>query len=151
MDVIVRGKMFHGGVFSGNAIVMSAVEAMLDEVTENRVAMYAHLEATGHALAAGLDEILMELDVPHVVHNVGAMVSLFLTDEPDVEISSYRDVRRHGEFESYIELQHELQRSGVFFHPNMFEPMYVSTAHTSEDVTLVLERAEVAAKECLAR
>ena len=30
MDVIVRGPMFHGGVFSGNAMVMSAAEAVLD-------------------------------------------------------------------------------------------------------------------------
>jgi glutamate-1-semialdehyde 2,1-aminomutase len=35
---------------------------------------------------------------------------------------------------------------GVFFHPNMFEPMFLSTAHTSEDVAVVLERVEVAAE-----
>ncbi len=151
MQPIVEGRMFHGGVFSGNALVMAAAEAVLDEVLEQREAIYTHLDATGDALAGGVHEILVELDVPHVVHSVGPMLSLFLTDEPDVAITSYRDARRHGDFESFITLQHEMQRSGVFFHPNMFEPMFLSTAHTAEDVELVLDRLEVAARECLAR
>jgi glutamate-1-semialdehyde 2,1-aminomutase len=151
MRLVTQGTMFHGGVFSGNAVVMAAAEAVLDEVLEHRATMYAELEATGNTLAAGLDEVLAELGVPHVVQNVGPMISLFLTKGRDAEITSYRDVRRNGDFERFIRYQHAMQRAGVFLHPNMFEPMYVSTAHNSDDILLVLDRAEAAAKECLAR
>jgi glutamate-1-semialdehyde 2,1-aminomutase len=149
MQLVADAKVFHGGVFSGNALVMAAAEAVLDEVLEHRDTMYVDLYSAADTLSAGLDAILVELDVPHVVQHVGPIISIFLTDESDVEMMSYRDVRAHGEFDRFIELQHEVQRAGVFFHPNMFEPMYLSTAHTSEDVALVLERVETAARKWL--
>lgn len=36
MDLIVRGEVFHGGVFSGNAAVMAACEAVLDELFDGK-------------------------------------------------------------------------------------------------------------------
>jgi glutamate-1-semialdehyde 2,1-aminomutase len=150
MQLVVEGKVFHGGVFSGNALVMAAADAVLDEVLEHRDTMYVDLHTAADTLAAGLKAILTQLDVPCVVQHVGPMISIFLTDEPDVELASYRDVRAHGELERFVEFQHNVQRAGVFFHPNMFEPMYLSTAHTSEDVSLVLERVETAARRWLA-
>lgn len=35
--------------------------------------------------------------------------------------------------------------------PNMFEPMFLSTAHTSEDIATALERMEEGARQCLKR
>jgi glutamate-1-semialdehyde 2,1-aminomutase len=149
MRLIVDGTVFHGGVFSGNATVMAAAEAVLDEVLERRGAMYSHLEDLGDALAGGLRRIMTDLGVPHVVNNVGPMISLFLTEEPGVEVTGYRDARIHGQFERFIDLQHEVQAGGVFFHPNMFEPMYLSAVHTREDVDLALERIEAGARTWL--
>jgi glutamate-1-semialdehyde 2,1-aminomutase len=149
MDVIVERKMFHGGVYSGNAVVMAAAEAVLDEVLRNRRSMYEHLNHVSDALATGSREILERLGVPHVVQNVGAMISVFLTDGEIGEITNYRDVRGHCLFDKYIEFQHYLQQSGVYFHPNQFEPMFLSTAHTSDDIATVLERFEEAARHCL--
>lgn len=150
MQLVVEGKVFHGGVFSGNALVMAAADAVLDEVLEHRDTMYVDLHTAADTLATGFKTIFTELDVPCVIQHVGPMISIFLTDEPDVELASYRDVRAHGELERFVEFQHNVQRAGVFFHPNMFEPMYLSTAHTSEDVSLVLERVETAARRWLA-
>lgn len=147
MQLIVEGTVFHGGVYSGNAVAMAAAEAVLDEVLEHTDTMYTALHDTAGILAAGLRQILEGLDVPHVVQNVGPMLSLFLVDEPQVELTSYRAVRRHGEFARFIEFQHEVQRSGVFFHPNMFEPMYLSTAHRRDEILVALERVEAAAEQ----
>ena len=57
-----------------------------------------------------------------------------LTKTEVPELANYRDVRRHCDFERYIELQHYMQRAGVYFHPNQFEPMFLSTAHTPADI-----------------
>jgi glutamate-1-semialdehyde 2,1-aminomutase len=149
MSLIVDGTVFHGGVFSGNATVMAAAEAVLDEVLADPAAMYGHLHEVGDALAAGLHELMTDLDVPHTVNNVGPMISLFLMEEPGAEVTSYRDARVHGRFDRFIGLQHAVQDRGVFFHPNMFEPMYLSVAHTREDVDLVLERIEAGARASL--
>jgi glutamate-1-semialdehyde aminotransferase len=42
-------------------------------------------------------------------------------------------------------LQHHSQQSGIYFHPNQFEPMFLSTAHTADDIEQVL----TVFKECV--
>jgi glutamate-1-semialdehyde 2,1-aminomutase len=142
METIISGKMFHGGVFSGNAVVMAAAEAVLDTVLADREAMYRHLHAVSDGLVKGIREILARAGVPFVTQHVGPMISIFLTRGTDQPLFNYRDVRRNCEFEKYIRLQHEMQRSGVYFHPNQFEEMFLSAAHTREDIDVALERFE---------
>ncbi len=149
MNSIVAGRLFHGGVFSGNAVVMAAAEGVLDTVLADRDGIYSHLEALGDLLAGGIGEILTRLDVPHQIHHVGPLVSVLLTFEHVDGLSNYRDVRRHCNFERFIEWQHHVQRSGVYFHPNQFEPMFLSTAHTSDDILAALDCMEDGARQCL--
>jgi glutamate-1-semialdehyde 2,1-aminomutase len=149
MQRIIDGTVFHGGVYSANACVMAAVEASTQYALDHHESIYHHLYRVSDELAAGLDEILDRLSVPHLIQHVGPMLSLFLTHEPVEKLSEYRDVRRHCNFEKFIELQHAMQRLGVYFHPNQFEPMFPSTAHSSADIGSALERFESAARETL--
>ncbi len=145
MELITAQKLFHGGVFSGNAVVMAAAEAALDLILDNRETMYPYLEQLATQLAEGLREIFSRLGVPHLVQYVGPLLGVYLTDGKVEKISEYRDVQRHCQFQKYIEFQHHMQRHGVYFHPNQFEPMFLSTAHTAADIDLALERFEDAA------
>jgi glutamate-1-semialdehyde 2,1-aminomutase len=147
MDVIVKGQMFHGGVFSANALVMSAADAVLDKVLTEGPQIYGHLREVSQVLADGLRRIFSDLGIPHIVQHVGPMLSLFLTDGEVDECHEYRDVRKHCRFDTFIELQHHLQNAGVFFHPNQFEPMFLSTAHTLEDISMVLAAMEEGARK----
>jgi glutamate-1-semialdehyde 2,1-aminomutase len=149
MQAIVDGRTFHGGVYSGNAAVMAAAEAVLDEILANGAAIYAHLYAVGHQLAVGLRDVMERCGVPHVVQSLGPIIALYLTTGNVRQLLSYRDVRRHCDFERYIRLQHFMQRRGVYFHPNQFEMMFLSTAHRSEHIERALELFERGARECL--
>ncbi len=151
MDMITSGKLFHGGVFSGNAVVMAAAEASMDLILENRSTMYQDMEQLSTQLADGLRDIFTDLDVPHIVQSVGPLLSLFLTDGKVEKMREYRDVRRHCRMDTYIEFQHAMQRSGVYFHPNQFEPMFLSTAHTAADIDFALDRFREAAQVCVAK
>ncbi len=151
MGLVVRGELFHGGVYAGNAVVMAAAEAVLDEILANPVQLYEKLNQASDALAHGLHDVMQRLGIPHVVQHVGAMCSLFLTDAPvPGGLRDYRAVRRHCDLEKYINFQHHAQRLGVYFHPNQFEPMYLSTTHEPHHIASALERIEEAAKQCLA-
>jgi glutamate-1-semialdehyde 2,1-aminomutase len=145
----VEGRVFHGGVFSGNALVMAAAEAVLDEVLDRRDTMYSNLHWLGDRLASGLSEIMGAAGIPHVVQNVGPMISLFLTTDRVDRLVEYRQVRKHGAFERYIAFQHGMQRAGVYFHPNMLEPMYLSAAHDFDDIELALRTAERVVEQTL--
>ncbi|TWU33645.1 Glutamate-1-semialdehyde 2,1-aminomutase [Novipirellula aureliae] len=149
MSMITEQKLFHGGVFSGNAVVMAAAEAAMDTILESRETMYPYMEGLATKLADGLREIFGRLKIPHLVQNVGPLLGLFLTDGKIEKVNEYRDVRKHCQFDKYIHFQHHMQNSGVYFHPNQFEPMFLSTAHTADDIDMALERfADAAAKTC---
>jgi glutamate-1-semialdehyde 2,1-aminomutase len=142
MEPIVSGQLFHGGVYSGNAVVMAATEAVLDEVLAHGNAIYRHMHAMADRLAVGLGEVLTHYEIPHVVQHVGPMLSLLLMRDEVHDIREYRDVREHCDFERFIVLQHAMQNAGVYFHPNQFEPMFLSTAHGPEDIDAALARFE---------
>ncbi|MBI1246287.1 aminotransferase class III-fold pyridoxal phosphate-dependent enzyme [bacterium] len=151
MNSIVEGKLFHGGVFSGNAIVMSAAEAVLDTVLADREGIYNHLHAVSDQLADGIKDIYSRLNIPAQINHLGPLLAAMITKEETEGLYNYRDMRRHGDFERYIQFQHWMQQHGVYFHPNEFEPMFLSTAHTAQDIDTVLERWEEGARQCLAR
>jgi glutamate-1-semialdehyde 2,1-aminomutase len=150
MRSIVEERLFHGGVYSGNSLVMAAADAVLNEIHREGPAIYRHLEEVSAELAHGIDEILDRLGVPHQVQYVGPLVSMLLThDDGGGPLMNYRDVRRRCDFDKYIRFQHQLQQSGIYFHPNQFEPLFLSTAHTHDEVAIVLERIEDGARSVL--
>jgi glutamate-1-semialdehyde 2,1-aminomutase len=151
MDAIIRGRLFHGGVFSGNAVVMAAAEGVLDAILADKDAIYAGLHKISDEFAAGMSEIMTRLGVPHHIHYLGPLLALLITNEEVDGLYNYRDMRTYGDFERYIQFQHHMQRAGVYFHPNEFEPMFLSTAHTRADIATVLERMEEGARKCLVR
>jgi glutamate-1-semialdehyde 2,1-aminomutase len=147
MQLLADGRAFHGGVYAANAMAMAAVEATLDELATLGDAFPAALREAGDVLAAGLADVLGRHGVPHVIQHVGAMVGVCLTDGTIAEVREYRDIRRHGDFDRYVRLQHQAQARGVYFHPNMFEPLMLSTAHRRADLGVALERIEAAVTE----
>ncbi len=144
MEPIVGGKLFHGGVYSGNALVLSAANAVLTHVLPRKENLYRELNERGSQLAKGADEILTRRRVPHVVQHVGPMLSILLTKGPTQGLTTYREVRRHADLERYIKWQHALLDRGVYVHPNQFEPLYLSTAHRRQDIDEALERMDEA-------
>lgn len=146
MELVASGKLFHGGVYSGNALVLSAANAVLARILSEGDTLYAALTECGNRLATGLRAILTRHDVPHIVQNVGPMLSMVLTKTAVNSLTNYRDVRRHADFDSYIQFQHALLDCGVYVHPNLFEPMYISVAHGKDDIDEVLERIDKASR-----
>ncbi len=141
MQLMVDGRVFHGGVYSGNPMCLAAALAVQREYARNGPAIYARLESASAYLADGLRRLFAEAGVPAVVRNVGAMLSLWLAKGDDLEIPrSYRDVVRLMDKEKFIRFQHAAQRRGVYFHPYHFEPWHIATVHTPNIIDVALDR-----------
>jgi glutamate-1-semialdehyde 2,1-aminomutase len=149
MELVASGKLFHGGVYSGNALVLAAADAVLARVLAEQDSLYAGLNERGNQLADGIRKIMKRRNVPHVVQNVGPMLSIVLTKEAAESLTNYREVRRHADLERYIQFQHALLDRGVYVHPNQFEPLYVSTAHRKEDIDEALDRFDDAIRHVI--
>ncbi len=149
MEPVARGTVFHGGVYSSNVMVLTAASAVLDRILDEADTLYPRLEATAAALARGFATIFEAHQVAHCVQHVGAVLSVFLTRDRVEHLHDYRAVRRHGDFERYIRLEHALAERGVYLHPNMFEPLFPSLAHGPEEIDFALNRVEDGVRGCL--
>lgn len=140
MELIASGRLFHGGVYSGNALVLSAANAVLSKVLEEQDTLYSDLNKRAAQFVSGVSEILERRGVAHVTQHVGPMISVVLTTGGVDALTDYRTIYDAADREGYIRLQHKLLDCGVYVHPNQYEPIYLSTAHEKEDIDEVLAR-----------
>jgi glutamate-1-semialdehyde 2,1-aminomutase len=127
MDVLApSGPVYQAGTLSGNPIATAAGLAVLRRLNDPSV--YEELERSGARLETGLAEL-------GGVQRVGAMLTLFMTDRGvrNFEDAQACDTERYGAL-----FRHLLER-GVYVAPSQFEAMFVSLAHSDEDVDRTVE------------
>ena len=115
------GDVYQAGTLSGNPLATAAGLAVLGRLRD--AAVYDELEARGAKLEAGLAE-------HGRVRRVGAMATLFMTDEP---VRNFDDAQR-SDTERYGALFRHLLAHGVYVAPSQFECMFVSLAHGDEEI-----------------
>ena len=133
MMTIEPGKMAHGGTYSGNVVGAAAADATL-EILENEPVIET-INARGKALMEGIDEILTEQDIPHVVTGVPSMLSILLGI--DEEPHEFRDYIK-GDAELYEAIAMELIERGVQPDSDGREPWFLCAALSEADVAETL-------------
>jgi glutamate-1-semialdehyde 2,1-aminomutase len=130
------GPIYQAGTLSGNPIAMSAGLAQLELLdTENP---WDRLEAMSAALEKGLRETMGKMGLDLALNRVGSMMTVFFT-EPEVKdfpAATRSDTERHAAF------GREMLRRGVYLAPSQFEALFVSLAHSQDDIAKTLEAAQ---------
>jgi len=138
--VLPAGKVFQAGTLSGNPLAIAAGIATLKVLRDTQP--YEQLERLCARLAAGLEAAAKAAGVPVSIGRFGAMMTLFFNSEPvtDWDTASRCDTRQYARYFWGL-----LDR-GVYMPPSQFEALFLSTAHTEEDVDATVR----AAREVLA-
>ena len=138
------GPVYQAGTLSGNPLAMGAglaqLELLEEEIPWNR------LEEISARLEGGLRDALSQLGLNLTINRVGSMMTLFFT-EPQVKDfadATRSDTDRHAAF--CLEM---LQR-GVYVAPSQFEALFISTAHTDQDVERTIEAARASLEKVFA-
>ncbi|MDD7388604.1 MAG: glutamate-1-semialdehyde 2,1-aminomutase [Lachnospiraceae bacterium] len=128
------GPVYQAGTLSGNPIAMAAGIAQLSILKENPE-IYKKLNEMGEYLFGNIETILKESGAPCTINHVGSLGSIFFTPEPVVnyETAQKADTAEFGRYFHYM-LDHH-----VHLGPSQFEAMFVSAAHTKEDIDQTLE------------
>ena len=136
MSAIGDGRYSHSGTYNSNVIQMASVSATMDLLTPTR---YDDARALGGSLMDGLTGLLSAKGVPSRVVGLGTVFQVWFTDEP---VRNWRDAERLTDEALFGRWWKEMRDRSVLFHPAPFENLFVSMAHTSEDVARTLEAAE---------
>ncbi|CAI8031251.1 Glutamate-1-semialdehyde 2,1-aminomutase 2, partial [Geodia barretti] len=118
------GAMYQAGTLSGNPVAMAAGIATLEQLQEPGV--YNALGAKAASLAAGLQEVFAEAEIPLRINRVSSMMTLFFNAG---EVNSWETVLA-SDREGFGRFFHRMLEEGVYLPPSPFEAMFVSTAHS---------------------
>jgi glutamate-1-semialdehyde 2,1-aminomutase len=136
------GPVYQAGTLSGNPLAMAAGFAALKHIKENP-GIYKQLEEKSLYLENGFNENLKSVGKNYSMNRVGSMMCMFFTEETvdDFKSAVKSDTNLYGKY------FHEMLKRGIYLAPAQFEALFVSTAHTKED----LDKTIMAHKEGLER
>ena len=120
------GPVYQAGTLSGNPIATTAGIETLKLLKEDPD-VYKRLEAK----AFKLEQAVKNAASGRVcVNRIGSLMSIFFTKEQvkDYESAVSSDTSRYAEYFAY------LLKSGIYAAPSQFEAMFLSDAHTQEDI-----------------
>jgi glutamate-1-semialdehyde 2,1-aminomutase len=124
------------GTLNGNAICATAGLATLTEL--EKPGTYERFNAAGERMRRGLGQIAARRGRPAQIVGRGPLANIYFTAEP---IHDYRTAQKADRILTQ-ELTRELLRRGVL--ANMAAKMYISLAHTDQDIDATLHAVDQA-------
>jgi len=139
MDMLApAGPVYQAGTLSGNPIATAAANATLDILAKGNC--YNKLEAKSAMLADGLAEAAKKEGVSIVINRVGSIMSCFFTEG---KVRNFADVQS-TDIKQFKRFFAEMLRQGIYLTPSAYEAMFVSLAHTKQDVEKTIKAAQKA-------
>ncbi len=139
MDMLApAGAVYQAGTLSGNPIATAAANATLAILAKGDC--YNKLEAASALLEAGLNDAAKDAGVPVTINRVGSIMSCFFTDRL---VRNFADVQSTN-IKQFKRFFTEMLKQGIYLAPSAYEAMFVSLAHTKQDVEKTIEIAQKA-------
>ena len=125
------GPVYQAGTLSGNPIATAAGLATL-RILQEDTGIYDRLEARAKELADAVREAAGERVS---VNQIGSLMSIFFTGDAvtDYESATHSDTKQYADYFGYL-----LDR-GFYVAPSQFEAMFLSDAHSKEDLECTIE------------
>lgn len=129
------GPVYQAGTLSGNPLAMRAGLATLPKLQE--AGFYHSLNAKAQYLANDLRDALRQSGISGWVNISGSLLTLFFT--PD-RATDYAEAKR-SDVKLFARFFSEMLSRGVLLPPSQFEALFVSAAHTSDDIDRTISAA----------
>jgi glutamate-1-semialdehyde 2,1-aminomutase len=133
--VAPSGPVYQAGTLSGNPLAVAAGTKTLEVL--RRPGTYERLEALGKRLGEGLLEQATQAGVPLTVNRMGSMLTAFFNSGPVTDYPSAK-ASDSGRFARFFG---EMLSRGFYFPPSQFESLFVSTAHSEEEIERAVSSA----------
>ena len=134
------GPVYQAGTLSGNPLAMRAGIETLKRLAVH--GFYDSLDRKAKILADAMGQALSDAGIAGQVARAGSLLTLFFTASPVENYAAAKksDTRRFASFFN------EMLRRKILLPPSQFEALFVSAAHTEDD----MRRTRAACRESLA-
>lgn len=131
------GAVYQAGTLSGNPVAMAAGIAQLT-ILKNNPQIYENLNRKSDIFFETMKENVRKSGHAWQVNHVGSIGSLFFTEQPVVDYASAKtsDTTEYAQYFRYM------LENGIHLAPAQFEAMFVSAAHTEENLSYAQQKTE---------
>ncbi|WP_273126593.1 glutamate-1-semialdehyde 2,1-aminomutase [Metabacillus sp. HB246100] len=134
-QIAPSGPIYQAGTLSGNPLAMTAGYETLKQLTKES---YTEFQRKADLLEEGLSSAAKEYEIPHTINRAGSMIGFFFTNE---EVTNYEKAKTSN-LDYFAHYYRSMANDGVFLPPSQFEGLFLSTAHTDEDIHYTIEAAK---------
>ena len=128
------GPVYQAGTLSGNPIATTAgIETL--KILKAHPEYYKQIDESAKKLADAYRKMAKEKNIPLHVNQIGSLLSAFQTGEV---VDDY-DSALTSDTNAYTEYFWKMLDNGIYVAPAQFEAMFVSVAHTKEDLERTCE------------
>ena len=118
------GSVYQAGTLSGNPVAVSAGISTLKILEKNKDTIYPELERKSAKIENAMKNAGLN------VNRVGSIMTAFFTDKKVVDY----DTATTANTKRYAEYYNHLLENGIYAAPSQFEAMFVSFAHSDDDI-----------------
>ncbi|MFN2745051.1 glutamate-1-semialdehyde 2,1-aminomutase [Bacillus sp. z60-18] len=129
------GPIYQAGTLSGNPLAMTAGLETLKQLTPDS---YKEFSRKADRLEKGISEAAEKHDIPHTFNRAGSMIGFFFTNEPVINY----ETAKQSDLDLFAAYYKGMADEGVFLPPSQFEGLFLSTAHSDEDIEQTISAAE---------
>jgi glutamate-1-semialdehyde 2,1-aminomutase len=132
------GPVYQAGTLSGNPLAMAAGLATLCCLRDNR-GLYSRLDKLAAQLVEGVAQAAGSAQVPLTCNRVGSMFTWFFTPR---RVANWEDAAT-CDTNAFARFFRGMLEAGIYLPPSQFEAVFLSAAHTEQDI----EQTVTAARE----
>ena len=138
------GKAGISGTYAGSIVAVKAALECARMIQEP--GFYDRLEHIGGMLYNGMNDLMSKHGIPGHVRGMGARFGIYFGVEDPEDDYSWRKVKAQFNNNMHSDFIREMFREGVYFHTYGAAPAPnhngFGTAHTEEDITFTLDKAD---------
>lgn len=143
MDTVApKGPVYQAGTLSGNPVAMEAGLATLQHLQEHPP--YEYLEALGSRLEQGVRAAIQRSGVPATVNRCGSLATLFFSPSPVTDWSG----AARCDTQMFARYFRGMLSRGFLIAPSQFEALFLSAAHTEEEIDSFIAAVGESLAEC---
>ena len=132
--VAPTGKVYQAGTLSGNPIATTAGIKTLQLLCDHPE-VYTQIEANAKRLADAYRQRAEEKHIALSVNQVGSLLCAFHTDQKVIDYAGALS----SDTKAYADYFGQMLEQNIYVAPSQFEAMFVSGAHTEEDIQKTID------------
>ncbi len=129
------GKVYQASTFAGNPVSTIAAINSIKTINKLKDKVYPRLEKLCRSLVHSINDIANDMKIPHEINSISSMYQIFFTNEA---VTNYVTSKK-SDTKKFHKLFTLLLKNGIFISPSQFETVFLSYAHTKNNISKTID------------